>query len=151
MAKVYVGKGIDEYVAKLGILDAETDETVGKAIHDGAAVVADTVRSELQSVPLSPGFDETQKAGLLKSMGIAKKQTDGSYVNVKVGFDGYNDKKTKSFPNGQPNAMIARAVNSGTSFSRKNPFMDRAVRKSKDKAEAEMKKVIDQSIEQIMN
>ena len=150
MAKFYVGKGIDEYVAQLGILDAETDNTVGKAIYKGAAIVADAVRSELQSVPLTTGFDEKQKEGLLKSLGIAPKKVDGSYVNVKIGFDGYNDKKTRSFPNGQPNAMIARAVDSGTSFSRKNAFMSRAVRKTKDKAEEEMKIVIDQSIRAIM-
>lgn len=149
MAKFYVGKGIDEYISQLGIIDESTDEVIGQAIHEGAKVVADAVRSELAGVPTSGTFDETQKQGLLDGLGIASKRTDGTFVNVKVGFDGYNQKKTKTYPNGQPNAMIARAVNSGTSFSKKNPFVDRAVRKTKDSAEQAMKAEVDKALSKI--
>lgn len=147
MAKFYVGKGIDEYIAQLGTIEAATDDTVGEAIHEGARIVADAVRGELQGVPVSQTFDAVQKQGLLDSLGIASKRTDGEFVNVKVGFDGYNKKTTKSWPNGQPNAMIARSVNSGTSFSKKNPFVDRAVRKSKSAAEEEMRKTVERKLE----
>lgn len=61
-------------------------------------------------------------------------------IEVHIGFDGYNrtistrsvQKKWKN--KHQANAMIARSVESGTSWMKKHPFIAPAVRKSQDKA-----------------
>ena len=91
-----------------------------------------------------------QRAGLHKGLGIAKMQQDGKLTNVKIGWDGYNDIKTKRWPNGQPNQMIARSIERGTSFMKANPFVKRAVNRTRKAAAAEMQNVLDSEIEKIM-
>ena len=81
-------------------------------------------------------------------MGIAKmKRKEGGVFDVKLGFDGYNEVKTKKYPNGQPNAMIARSINSGSSYMRRQPFMDMTIRVSKDRAEAAIEKKFNEELE----
>ena len=155
-----VGSGIDEYIAELQRLGKFTPGMVGKAIYDGAKIVADEVRNNIKKLPVrdrqykngnyaDKGLTESQKKGLLDGFGISRLQEDGSYKQVKLGFDGYNDTTTKKFPNGQPNAMIARTIESGSSYHQKTPFIAPAVRATKDKAEAAMAERIDEEIQQI--
>lgn len=161
MAKYEVGKGIDEYIRSLGNLQRESGHICGKAVYEGAKVVADAVKAELNALPINTsddykqrdskkGVTAAQKAGLISGMGIAKMKNDGGYFNVAVGFHGYNSTTTDKYPQGQPNAMIARSVNSGSSFRRKNPFFDRAIRKSKTAAEAAMVQKVDEEINKLM-
>ena len=49
-----------------------------------------------------------------------------------------------------PLALIARIAESGTSFSQKTPFVRKALKTAKPKAEAEMKKVFETEIERTM-
>lgn len=145
-------RGMEEYermLSKLSSVDT-VREICGKTIYSGADIVADAIRAGIKSLPevddyitgtsgaRGTGVTASQKQGLLDGFGISPMgNTDGSY-NVKLGFDGYNDTKTKAYPAGQPNSMIARSVNSGTSFRKKIPFVDDAVRQSRKKAEAAM-------------
>lgn len=80
-------------------------------------------------------------------MGIARIRENSTGWNVKVGFDGYNKIVTKRWPKGQPNAMIARSINSGTSFMIKYPFMDQTVRANEarvvDRIEEEFSKELE--------
>lgn len=149
-------KGLDEYLAKLEKLKGSSDEAVGHAIYEGADIVADACMTAIQGLSVnnqfnSDGLTSVQKAGLIEGFGISHEQEDGFYRNVKLGFDGYNGQKTKKYPNGQPNSVIARSINSGTSFRKKNPFIDKATRSSKASCEAKMKEVIDKEIEKVMN
>lgn len=87
----------------------------------------------------------------MDSLGIASLQDDGTgYLNVKIGFDGYNDIVTQRWPRGQPNQMVARAVESGTTWMQKNDFVRRAVRASRKRAIEAMKKTVDKGIKKIM-
>lgn len=79
-------------------------------------------------------------------MGIAPIQEDSDFVNAKVGWDGYGRDKTKKYPKGVPNQVIARSVNSGTSFRKKNPFVNRAVTKNKKTAVKAMADTIENEI-----
>ena len=91
------------------------------------------------------------REGLADSLGIASMQDDGTgYLNVKIGFDGYNGIKTQRWPNGQPNQMVARSVESGTTWMKKNPFVRKAVTASRKRALEYMKDSVDRSIEEIM-
>ena len=99
--------------------------------------------------PLPGGVTAVQKAGLLDGFGISKLQDDSGYLNVKLGFDGYNRTRTEKYPQGQPNQLVARGVESGTSWKQKKPFIRPAVTRSRKPAETEMKRVIDEEIEKI--
>lgn len=137
MAKYTIGNGIDRYVERLTNLEFTAHDTIGRAIYIGADIVADAVRGNIQKLPKSVCSD-VQKAGLLDGLGIARMQDTNGFFNVKVGFDGYNAHKTQKYPRGHANSMIARAIESGTSFSPKHPFVAPAVRSTKDQAEKAM-------------
>ena len=97
------------------------------------------------------GPNQYQKKGLEDSFGIAPIRNDNGFVNVKLGFDGYNGLKTKRWPNGQPNQMIARSVERGTSWMKANPFMKRALRKARKQAQEAMASRLQSEIQKIMN
>lgn len=156
--KIQVGKGMDEYLAKLGNLEINAPEMCEKAVFDGAKIVADQIKANIKEIPVQDKFEEyatgiktIQKEGLIRSFGIAKCRNDNGYINVKAGFDGYNALKAKKYPSGQPNAMIARTVEAGNSHTKKHPFVAPAVRATKEKAEMAMQMTIDQEINKIMN
>ena len=148
--------GIDDYFKRLNELGKYSIGLCKRALYDGAAVLADAVRSEVQALPVTGRNTEPQQVlsyerdGLLAGLGIAKMKDDGGVVSTRVDFDGYNRLKSKTYPNGHPNSMIARAINSGTSKRPKNPFMNRATRAARAKAEAAMAARMDADIEEIM-
>lgn len=153
MAKLKM-KGLEEYERQLMKLKSLSRECIGQAIHDGAAVVADQVRANIEALPIDErhvkngemlhGISQAQKNGLLDGFGISRMKDEGGYINVKLGFDGYNSVVTKSFPQGQPNSMIARSVNSGASFRQRIPFVDNAVKAKKSECEEKMAKKFDE-------
>jgi hypothetical protein len=155
MARFTVGHGIDNYIADLEKLLVDEEEIIGRSIFEGAKIVTDAVRSEIEGIPTREydassdtisGITDKQKAGLQEGLGIASMRRDGSFINVKVGMDGYNSIRTRKYPKGQPNALIARALCTGTSFRVRNDFIGRAVRSTRSAAEAAMKKQCDEEI-----
>ena len=160
MARFEFG-GIDTYIKQLNKLQQSTkDDVVGKTVYAGAAVVADSVRRAIQALPVGDGRARDgglvdtvtlpQKAGLLDGFGVSRMKDDDGFVNVKLGFAGYNATRTKRYPRGQPNALIARSVNSGTTFRKKTKFVDKAVNSAKKAAEAVMDAACSREIEKIM-
>ena len=162
MARVKSFDGLSDYSKKLARLGqlANADRVCKVGLYDGAKVVADSMREEINALPVTNahgtaenpinGVNKTQKQGLLDGFGIAPMRKDGSVWNTMAGFEGYNGIKTSRFPSGQPNAMIAASVEGGTSFRRKNPFITRALRKAREKAQAAMAAAADSAINQIM-
>lgn len=150
--------GIDTYIKQLNKLQTATrDGVIGKTVYAGAEVVADRLRSAIQDLPegreneaIFGAVTPAQKRGLLEGFGISKMHDEDGFVNVKLGFDGYNSVKTRKFPKGQPNVLIARAVNSGNSFRKKTKFVDKAVNSAKKAAEAAMDAACSREIEKIM-
>lgn len=151
-------KGFDEYVRKLEHLESYAYEYVGKAIYGGAEMMANSVKNALWHLPVDNrgrvdmrrSISYTQKMGLIESFGIAKLREDGSFYNVKLGFDGYNEVKTHTYPNGQPNVMIARALESGTSFMPKNPVISKTVKRKEKDVVDKMENIINKEIEKLM-
>lgn len=153
-------KGLAEYEKMLSRLSTGSRQVAGKAVYAGAKIITDAVRKEIQDLKVrdhnfaSPGnptdaINPAQQKGLLDGLGIASMQEDKGYIHVKVGFKGYNGMKTAAHPQGQPNAEVARSLQSGTSYMIKQPFVTRAVQKNRKAAEKEMAKVIDVEIEAI--
>lgn len=151
-------KGLEEYEGKLLKLESISKECIGRAIYEGAGEIANAVKANIEALPIDTrhvrngellnGITETQKQGLRDGFGIAPMQNDNGYMHVKLGFDGYNGQKTRKYPNGQPNAVIARSVNSGSSFRQRIPFVDNAVNAHKAAAEQKMKDEFDKALKE---
>lgn len=153
--KWMIGSGLDEYIGRL--TDLMDDDYIKAAVYPAAAIVAKEIRSNIEKLPAKKGIKpnvtgvtKAQKKGLLDGFGISRFANDHGYVNVKLGFDGYNEQEAWYYPNGQPNAMIARSIEGGTSWSDPTPFIRPAVNKTKDQAEGIMKERIEQTIYSIM-
>lgn len=148
--------GIDEYFAKLNELRQYSVGLCKRALFDGAGVLADAVRQEVNGLPTTDRNGtpqevlEYEKQGLQEGLGVAKMKDDNGMIYTRVDFDGYNRLRSKKYPSGHPNSMVARAINSGTSRRRKNPFMNRAVSKARNAAQNAMASRMDADIEKIM-
>lgn len=164
MAKFIVGKGLNNYIAYLKQIDLLSSDMVGEAVYDMAKVVADQVRANIETLPAEPKgkttyrvtktkimskLSQEQKKGLLEGFGVSPIQNSDGYINVKIGFDGYNSVKTKKYPKGQPNALIARVTNSGSSYRQKTRFVDKAVSSTRNQAEKAGQAKIDAKIRAI--
>lgn len=160
MATIQFKKG-DDYLARISKLEgAIKDDVLGSAIYGAADLVANEIRSQLDKVPTderygtqsdpTAGPKKGQVKALKATLGIAKMQSDGGFYNVKIGWDGYNQIKTKRWPNGEPNQMVARSIERGTSFMKAHAFVKKAVSASKKRAIATMKQIVDAKCEEIM-
>ncbi|WP_455225759.1 hypothetical protein [Gemmiger sp.] len=143
-------QGLDKYVAQLERLGKKTDTVISEAVYEMAKVVADEVNANLKALPSVPDTEglkafaskpqqkipitKAQKWGLVHSFGIAGLRNDYGFIHVKIGFDGYNEVKTKTFPDGQPNALIARSIESGSSTREKTPFLRPALKAARKRA-----------------
>lgn len=158
MAKLEI-KGFEELEMQLSkLMDLEISKRVVKA---GAQPLADNIRSGLQRLPndkfrylkkneMFDGVPKQQKQDLLDSLGITPPDVnyDGN-TNIKVGFDGYGSYKTKKYPKGLPNQLLARSIESGSSVRKKRPFMRKATNASKNNVYEEMQKQYDKEIKDI--
>ena len=133
-------KGMEEYEKKLSLFSRDTEQICGAAIYEGASIVADEIKASIRSLPRKTGV--TQK-GLEEGFGISKLREDNGFYNVKLGFAGYN-------ANGEPNVMMARIMESGTSKVPKHPFVRPAVNRAKAAAQDKMAAVLDEEIEKRM-
>ena len=153
--------GLKEYEAKLYDLGRDIERVSGQAIYQGAKIVADEIRKGIDSLPVIRGYGtasdplpggvtSAQKKGLQDGLGITPLAEKDGFYNVKIGFDGYNRTRTAEYPQGQPNQLVARGVESGTSWKQKSPFVRPAVNRAKKPAEKAMQAVLDNEIEKIM-
>lgn len=163
MAKLEM-KGMDAYIKQLENVANATKEVCEAAVYAGANVVANEIRTEIQQLKTvsnkgaiiaykskKPTYiSDQQKKGLEESLGVAPIRESMGVYDTKVGFDGYNDVKTKRWPNGQPNALIARSCNSGSTAMLRQPFIRRAVAKSRGQALEEMDDAANKKVEEIM-
>lgn len=162
MAKIEV-KGIDDYISMLNRVSKNTEEILNKALYEGAGVMTNEIKNNIEALPAvtedynlnaykkgeKSKLSIKQKKGLLNSLGIAPFGVKNWVVDTHIGFDGYNDIKTKKYPKGQPNAMIARTVESGSSYFKKTPFIRKAIKSGKGKTEEAMAKVIENEINKL--
>ena len=170
MAKIRA-KGSEKYMTKLELLNKNTDGICKHAVYEGAKVVADAIKQSIDALPVQAppakqsyfylsqesrdageklhGISEAQKKGLQEGFGITNMRHENGAWNVKIGFEGYNEVQTKTYPNGQPNTLIARSVESGSSVRDKTPFIAPAVKACRKNAQNTMEVVIQKQIEAI--
>lgn len=141
MANITFNVDVEEFSTMLENMSTATDGLAKRAIYEGAKVVVQEVKSQIEGIPEDTFRNLTnddrfeyvtdrEKKGLLEGLGITKMEGDPlKGWNAKIGFDGYAEgtMKSKSYPKGRPNAMLARALEIGTTVNAKYPFMRRAV------------------------
>lgn len=113
------------------------DGVAKRALFQGARVAADALRQSVDSLErvtdaqvinswkkgVPTVLSVSQKNGLRDSLGISPFKTKDGAVRTSVGFSGYNDIKTKRWPNGQPNIMVAASCEHGSSAMLEQPFI----------------------------
>lgn len=155
-------QGLDEYAVALSRLGKASDAIAKKAVYAGAGIVADQIRRNLSALPEEKfrflrgedtftGTPERQKKDLLESLGITEIDIDnqGDW-NAKIGFDGYGSIPTKNYPQGLPNQLVARAIESGSSVRQKTRFVGPAVNAKKKEAQQEMGRIVDEEMKKSM-
>ena len=128
----------DEFALALSHLATQSDEIAKKAIFEGAKVIANKIKSNLEGVLSSEATGE-----LVASFGVTpiEKDKNGDW-NAKIGFDGYDS-------NGVPNQLKARVLESGSSQQRKTPFVRPAVNATKNTVIEKMGQVINEEIKKL--
>lgn len=149
--------GLDDFAATIQRLGEKAEPAIKAAMYDAAAQLRAAVETEVQNLPTEPNrylrdnekynvFTETNKADLLAGIYVHKFQQVGDRLETWVSFDGYGSPSTatKKYPQGLPNAMIANAINSGSSVRRKNRFMARAKKAGEPAARAAMQETFEE-------
>lgn len=150
--------GIDNIISQFEDLAENADSIASKALYAAAGATADEVHKAISNIPTSKpkhgtpedpvtGATALEKKSLHDAVGIAPFRSEGGAVDTSVGFDGHSDVKTKRWPQGIPNAVIARSIESGTSWRKKSPFM----RKTKQKVQREIVKAAQEAAEEAIN
>ena len=169
-------EGMDELLRKLQIAGDRAQGIAARGLYKGAGIVADAISNGAKGIATEPFRYATggrmrnpspeEKAALLSAgaAGIAKFDKTGFEVNTAVGYNrsGYavvswnhmgkarTNYKVKGGGNAKPVAVIANAINSGTSFMTKQPFIRKAISGSTGAAIAAIDSTIDELVSDIM-
>lgn len=139
--------GLDALINTFDRLEGNTREIAHKGLYKAAGIVADEVKSGLQSLPIQEDPDGTpptikdgqrytgitskEKQSLIDGMGISPHRDNGNTISVAIGFSGTSQVKTKRFPGGVPNGALMRGIESGTSVRQKHPVIRPALNRVK--------------------
>ena len=139
MAFKFEVTGIDDLLDKLSKLPDNGADVAALALYEGAAVMADAVSQAVQGIATEPFRymkggrqrlpSPEEKAVLAQAKkGVAKFKKTKVRVDTSVGMQnaGYGSLNGKTVPI----PKIANAINSGTSFMKKQPFFRKAMVKS---------------------
>ena len=164
MAMTISTEGLDELSAMLAKLGDKAQDVASGALFDGAGVVADAMKAAVDSIACGPQQPKRrppektpkrlptpeEKAALVGKTGIAHFRKNGGEVNTLVGVTG---NAGYAMINGRKKAvrLIARAINSGTSFMVKQPIFRRAASASIGAAQAAIVSKAEKMFEDIIN
>ena len=75
--KLTVGKGMDQYLSQLQNLEFDAPEAVKEAVYEGANIVADAVRKNINNLPTddSPYQEYITALRTVQKRGLAQKMT----------------------------------------------------------------------------
>ena len=135
-------EGADELLRKMDKLPEKAAKIAAEALYEGAGVMADSVSEAVHGIATEefhyasggrkrlPSPEEKAIVEGAKH-GIAKFKNDGTVIQTSIGFDnsGYAKLGDKSVPI----PLIANAINHGTSFMQKQPFLRKAFSQNKGK------------------
>ena len=152
--------GMEELSEMLSEFQEKAPAVASKALYDGAGIMADAVNKEAGNIrtetfhyAVFPGATsrlpspEEKEIVEAAAAGIAKFNRNGTEVDTSVGFRnaGYAELKGKMVPI----PKIVNAINSGTSFMPKQPFIRKAASTASPKALEAMRKRIEEEFDAI--
>ena len=136
MAMTMKTEGLEEVNRIMAQLGNRAKEVARGALYDGAGVMADAITRAVDGIKTEPFRyaaggktrlpSPEEKEALKGKTGSARFRDTGEEVNTIVGINprsGYADVNGKQ----KPVPLIARSINSGTSFMKKQPVIRRAV------------------------
>jgi len=146
--------GLSEQLAQLG---EDAQSVASSALYEGAGIMATEIQNGAEGIKTAPfhfavfGTREPspeEKEAVLGAVGIAKFEKNGAEVNTSVGYGntGYAMVAGKR----KAIAQIANAINSGTSFMNKQPFVRKAATSGGKKAGEAITKSIEDKFNAIM-
>ena len=151
----YRTKGLDTYVRQLEQLSNITYQRIAieKAIEEGSKVVDEETVKELRALPVDnrqyvkdgmrDSIMQVQKDALLKAFGTSPIENKRDFINDKTGVDRSVNKLN------QPSVVIARRLENGTSYMKKNPVFSRSSRKARNACIDRMQESLNESIDRI--
>jgi HK97 gp10 family phage protein len=134
----------EEFLLKVSDLANKTDEIIPKVLKEGAGVVKDKVKSNLEAVIGKNTKVESRSTGeLIKALGVSPAGIDrnGNH-DVKVGFD-------EPRQDGVSNAKIANIIEYGKSGQPPKPFLKPAKSSGKKPCIEAMKRKLEEEISKI--
>ena len=147
--------GMAEISELLSQMEEKAPAVAARALYDGAGIMADEIRKGTETIKTAP-FKYARNGTRLPSpeekeivsqaaVGIAKFDKNGTEVDTSVGFrqSGYAELNGKQ----KPIPVIVNAINSGTSFMNKQPFIRKAANSGAPKAMKAMKDRIESDFE----
>lgn len=154
MAITVKSEGLDALGELIEKMAERAPQVAAKALYEGAGVMAKEVTAgarairtaEFRYASVSKGETRQpspeEKAAVEGAVGIAKFDMNGAEVQTSIGYGnaGYTEIKGKRIAV----AKIANAINSGTSFMQKQPFIRKAANSGKGKAVEAMKAVLEE-------
>lgn len=147
--------GMAEVSELLTKLEEDAPKIAAKALYEGAGIMADEIKKGAESIRTAPfkyaregtrfPSPEEKEIVMKAGVGIAKFNKEGAEVDTSVGYRnaGYADLNGKQ----KPIPMIVNAINSGTSFMTKQPFVRKAASSGGKKAMEAMKTAIEAEFE----
>ena len=146
--------GLSEQLAQLG---EDAQSVASSSLYEGAGIMATEIQNGAEGIKTAPfhfavfGTREPspeEKEAILGAVGIAKFEKNGAEVNTSVGYGntGYAMVAGKR----KAIAQIANAINSGTSFMNKQPFVRKAATSGGKKAGEAITKSIEDKFNAIM-
>jgi len=135
----------DDFAIKLERLATDMDSVAEEAVYAGTEIVADEISKNLKVV-----VSEEATGGLVEAFGVTPITKDANGWNAKVGFDGYDNNPSKKYPKGVSYQLIARSIESGTSYRVAKPFVRPAMKKVKKRVVEKMNEIIEKRTKEIL-
>lgn len=153
--KYRLQKNLDNYISQLERFSNQGYQrlAIEKAIEEGSKVVAEETDRQLRELPIDKrpyvvgekrkGILKIQKYALIKAFGTSPIDERRNFINDKTGVDKSVNKLK------QPAVVIARRLENGTSYMKKNPVFSRASRKARTPCLEAMQVSLNESVEKI--
>ena len=161
MPMTMIPEGVEELQKMLKKLGDNAQRAAATGLYDGAGVMADEIKDHAKNIPTAPfhyavfpptirrDVSPEEKEVVQNGIGIARfNKSGGGNVTTSVGY-GRSAGYAMMAGRRKPIPLIANAINSGTSFMRKQPFFRHAVSEGTRPASEAMQRKIEDILEQM--
>lgn len=157
MAYTMKTEGLEDLSSQLNEMGEKAQGIAARGLYEGAGVMSEAINKAADGIKTAPFHyavfvtrepSPEEKAVIQAAgAGIAKFNKNGSEIDTSVGYanSGYAELNGKMVPI----PKIVNAVNSGTSFMKKQPFVRKSASKAKSEVLEKMRQYIEKEFEAI--